>query len=422
MADLRARFESYREARERARLEHAAGLSGELDVLQIDAEFGDVTSGDALPALRADVERASFESERESRQRLVLAFAQAAVAADLRETDAHVAARRRAGAEPDELDELCSERIARRSRRLEQLGFATSRAFAEALRPGVDYAHWRAEAERMVVRLEPALRDADVFPGAESAFEAELPAARLREALDFGLEGLGLALDRVPTLAIDGEPRRGKSPLAFAIAPRVPADVSLVYAPLGGAIGYGALYAAAGSALHAAFTSPVLPLARRALGDPALPAGFGEILRALFREPPLGAELAGVSVEHFAAAARRTRLRELARAASRVRDELALAELPPGAGAPTPSEPGSLLQIGPALSSVDELRSACLGTLAARSLRARFGRDWWKTRGAGELLKELWNTGTTYGPEGLAHELALPPLGGEVLLEAELAL
>jgi len=42
-------------------------------------------------------------------------------------------------------------------------------------------------------------------------------------------------------------------------------------------------------------------------------------------------------------------------------------------------------------------------------------------RRAGELLKELWSTGTTYGLEALARELDLAPLGGEALLEAELA-
>ena len=421
MADLRARFESFREARERARLDHAAGLADAFDPERIEAEYADVTSGDALPALRADAEAAHFAGERAARTRFVLAVAQAALAASLRETDAHMEARRRAGAEPDELDELRSERIALRSTALAKLGFASARAFAEALRPGVDYALWSAGAARALAALEPALRDAGGAPGAEPSFAAELPAPRLRAALDYALEGLGLDLERVPDLDSDGEPRAGKAPLAFAGAPRVPGDVRLVYAPAAGLAAHGALFAAAGSALHAAFTSPALPLERRALGDPALPGGFGEALRALLREARLGAALAGVAEEHFAAVALRARLLELRRTAERVAGELALAELAPGAGAPQLGPAGFLASLGPALSSVDELRAASFGALFAGAQRARFGREWWKARGAGELLKELWNTGSSYGLEALARELGLAPLGAEVLLEAELS-
>jgi len=421
MADLRARFESFREERERARLEHAAGLAGDFEPERIDAEYGDVTSGEALPVLRADAAAASFERDRGERTRFALGVAQAVLASQLAAIDAKIEARRRAGAEPDELDELRSERIALRSRCLERLGFASGRAWAEALRPGVDLDRWGREAAALSGRLERALRDADAAPGAGSSFELELPAARMRAALDFALEGLGLVLVRAPGLRVDAEPREGKRPLAFAGAPRVPGEVWLAFVPRAGAAAHGALFAAAGAALHAAWTSPALPLERRCLGDPALGGGFGELVQALLREPVLGAELARVDAEHFAAAALRGRLHELARVAGRVRDELVLAELPPGAGAPQLGPPGFLAQVGPALSSLDELRAAAFGTGLARALRARHGREYWKVRRAGELLKELWSTGTTYGLEALARELDLAPLGGEALLEAELA-
>jgi len=421
MADLRARFESFREERERARLEHAAGLAADFGVARIDAEYGDVTSGDALPALRADAAAASFERERELRTRFALGVAQAALASQLAETDAHIDSRRRAGAEPEELDELRSERIALRSRCLARLGFPSSRAWAEALRPGVDLARWASEASRISAQLEPALRDAQAAPGAGSSLELELPAARMRAALDFALEGLGVELERAPGLWIDPEPRAEKLPLAFAGAPRLPGDVWLAFVPQPGAAAHGALFAAAGAALHGAYTSPALPLEQRCLGDPALASGFGEVARALLREPALGAELARVDAEHFAAASRRAKLSELARTAGRVRDELALADLAPGEGAGALGPPGLLAQVGPALTSVDELRAAAFGTAFARGLRARHGREYWKVRRAGELLKELWSTGTTYTLEALARELELPPLGAEALLEAELA-
>src|SRR5262249_26003734 len=179
----------------------------------------------------------------------------------------------------------------------------------------------------------------------------------------------------------------------------------------GGLAGVGELCAAAGQGGHAALTSPELPLEKRLVGDPALTGGFGELLRALSVEVALGSELARVTPEHFAAAARRGRLERLRAAAARVPTELALAELEPGAAPGAWDEPGYLASVGPALTSVDALRAAAFGGLAARMLRARFGREYWKTRGAGALLLELWNTGTTYGLEELARELGLGALG-----------
>ena len=406
MADVRARYESWRRARERARLELAAGLTERLDVERVDEEFADVTSGDLA---------ARFDG------RFALALVQAALARDLRAIDERIDARSSAGAEPDEIDELRSERIALRSARLARLGFANARAFAEALRPGIDYAYWAAQAERLLARSGSDLHDAERAPGSESRFEAELPSHRMRAALDFALEGMRLELARVSALHVDAEPRPRKRIGAQAGAPRVPHEVWLSFAPAAGARAYEALFAATGVALHAAFTSSLLPLEKRVLGDPATALGFGELMRGLPAEPTLGAALAGVDAEHFAAARRRRRLGELRSIAARVATELALAELPPGAVAPELGEPGFLASCGPALSSVDELRGACLGALMATAFRVRFGREYWKSRAAGELLKELWNTGTTYAPEELARELSLPALGAEALLEADRA-
>ncbi|HTO07066.1 MAG TPA: hypothetical protein VMR86_08395 [Myxococcota bacterium] len=401
MADLRARYESWREARERLRLERALGAEPDGDAERIDGEFGDVTGG-------AAVERA------EGRFRLGLV--QAALASELRALDARIAARARAEAEPEELDELRAERVAERSRALARLGFARARSFAEALRPGVDYDAWRSESARYLAQSDSLLRDAERGPGSGSSFGSELPGSRLRAALDHALAGMGLDLGRLPGLTIDG-PRPGLAGPAFSIAPRVPGDVWLELTGAGGLGACGELFSAAGQAAQAAITSPELPLEKRVLGDPALAAGFGELWRALASEIPLGAELARVTPEHFAAAARRARIERLQSAAGRVATELWLAELDPGSAPGAWQEPGYLARAGPALTSVDSLRAAAFGMGAARLLRGRFGREYWKTRGAGTLLLELWNTGTTYGLEELARELRLGALGADALLE-----
>ncbi|HTO53887.1 MAG TPA: hypothetical protein VMR50_10915 [Myxococcota bacterium] len=407
MAELRARYESWREARERVRLARGRGLEPDEQPERIDDAYGDVTGGGAL-------------AREEGRFRLGLV--QAALASELRDADARIARRSAAGASADELDELRADRVAERSAALARFGFATARKFAEALRPGVDFDYWRREAERFLANSDSRLRDAERGPGGSATLGAELPSGRLRAALDFALEGMQLELERLPMLEIDGEPRPDKLALSFAVAPRVPDDVWLVQANASGVGAASELFAAAGMALHAAFTSPALALEKRVLGDPGTPLAFGEALRALLCEPALGATLAGLTREHFAGAVRRARLTALRQTASRVATELRLAELDAGAAPGSWDEPGFLGSAGPALSSVDALRAAAFGGLFARGLRDRFGREYWKSRAPGELWKELWNTGTSYGPEELARELSLGPLGSEALLEGDVAL
>src|SRR5215472_9983402 len=116
MADLRARYESWREARERVRLERALGLDPEGDPERIDGEFGDVTGGAGLALAEG---------------RFRLALVQAALSSELRAADARIATRAARQAEPEELDELRAERVAARSAALSRMGFARARTFAE---------------------------------------------------------------------------------------------------------------------------------------------------------------------------------------------------------------------------------------------------------------------------------------------------
>jgi hypothetical protein len=404
MAELRARYESWREARERVRLDRARGLEPDDDPERIDDAYGDVTGAGALA--------------REA-GRFRLGLVQAALARELRDADARIARRGAAGASAEELDELRAERVAQRSAALARLGFENARKFAEALRPGVDFDFWKREAERVLAKSESLLHDVARGAGGNASLAGELPNHRLRPALDFALEGMQLDLERLPALEIDAEPRPGKLASSFSVAPRVPDEVWLVQAVGAGVTAAGELFAATGLALHAAFSSPALPLEKRVLGDPALPLAFGEALRSLFAEPALGGTLAGVTPAHFAGAERRARLVTLQKTAARVATELRLAELDAGSAPGSWDEPGFLAAAGPALSSVDQLRAAAFGALAADQLRERFGREYWKSRGAGELWKELWNTGTTYGPEELARELGLGRLGSDALLSAD---
>ena len=409
----------------RVRLAWLRGESDELDFERADEEHLDLTSGDALPELAREAAGASFDSTRDLHARMIAAVQSAVVARRTRELAA------RARARPDAAG-LREELAARESEVLAELGFANARAFAESLRPGVDYGYWSAQAELLLAATGSSFRDAEaaVRP---LEWEDVLPAARLHATLDLALEGMQAPLARAPGLRIDLS--SGARMLAFASAPRVPGDVVLGAPPRAGIPAVEAAFAAAGEALHASFTSPSLPLERRVLGDPASALAWRLFLPQVLAEPSFAESgPVGTHGEAFGVVLRARRLGAARRAAALVAPELELAGLAPGAdphglealyaeridlalgrGA---DESTFLIECSARLHSVDELRALALAVELARHLRERFGRRWWTLRAAGELLLELWNTGTTYTPEALARELGLGPLGADALARA----
>lgn len=427
MTDLRARYESYREARVRVRLAWLSGESAELDYEKADEEHLDVTSGDALPALRAEAAEASFAETRERHACLIAAVQASVVARGTRELAS------RARARPDAVA-LREELVARESEAWAALGFANARAFAESLRPGVDYGAWSTHADVFLEASRAAHRDAHAALR-PLAWREVLPASRLRPALDFVLAGLHVPLERAASLRVDDAAGPSRREPAFAVAPLVPREVWLAYAPDAGIPALEALFAAAGVALHAAFTSEALTLERRALGDPAAALVWRHFLPALLAEPSFAdAGPAAGRAEEFGAVLRARRLEAARRAAALAGCELALAELAPGADphgleglyaervesalGQAPDESRFLLECSARLHALDELRATAVAAELVRHLRERFGRRFWATRAAGELLLELWNTGTRYSPEALARELGLAQPGAESLARA----
>ncbi len=427
MADLRERFESWREARVRARLAWLLGDVDAPDFERADEEHLDVTSGDALAEVRAEASEASFEDARERQRRMLGALSSAAVARSTRALAA------RAPARPDAV-ELREELVARESESLAALGHANARAFAETLRPGVDYAAWSSAAEQLLeatgAAFQDALRSLRPLDWADA-----LPASRLHAALDFALEGLGVPLARAPGLHVDGTPHPAARALAFAAAPRVPGEIWLVGEARAGIAPLESLFAAAGEALQAAFTSPSLALELRVLGDPATALAWRFLLPQLLADASFAeAGPAGGRADAFGMVLRARRLGAARRTAALVAPELALAELAPGsdphgleslyaervesAVGQAPDESAFLLECSARLGKVDELRALAFASGLAQHLRERFGRRFWSERAAGELLLELWSAGTRYPPEALARELGLAPLGADSLARA----
>lgn len=470
--------------RERARAAFRSGRSAKLELGRAFDEFGDLTSGDPIDALAREHEAARFEEPREAARRLLCGvqarvlearslgleievrararaaqlrvgkreravFAWWADAAQIETAEARLELQRGLDRADGELAPLRAEWRARRAGELGKLGFATPRAWAEALRPGVDLDAWSAAARRLLVETEPAWHDAlrAALAGAPARGAVDLAHALAlpRWARSFGADPWD-ALDSLtdtwrarvrdlPGFELDSAFREGSQPGSFLCAPRVPGELLLAFPGRAGLRDLSIAFALGGRALAQGFASESLPVEQRLLGDRSLGLAWGQLLAdricdaAWLASGPLAAR-----ADEFAADARVLALAPLRSAAARIQSELELASLPADADARTLGD-AHAARMRDALgcdwgsdallrdcraepTAVDELRAACFAAQLAEQLRERHGRAFWRARACGELLKELWHTGTGYTPESLAAQLGLGSLSVDLLCDA----
>jgi hypothetical protein len=256
------------------------------------------------------------------------------------------------------------------------------------------------------------------------ALDGRFPAARLIPALRETLSGLGIDLDSQPNVHLDVESRPTKSPRAFCSIPRVPEEVHLVIAPVGGRDDYEALFHEAGHAEHYAHVDSDLPFEFRHLGDNAVTESFAFLFQHLTEDGEwLRALLATEDPEAIAAQARAARLVLLRRYAVKIAYELELHG--DGELASMPARYSELLGAGVRvrwpqaewLADVDEgfyivcyLRAWSLETRWRAALRERFGERWFEAPGAGRWLRGIWSEGQRLS----AEELLASTVGGEL--------
>ena len=441
---LRPRYDDYCEAREGSRFRAHAGLAHE-PLHQLADRFDDLTSGEPLEALRAAAAEESFASKREGFTRLAHCL-EGAVLEARRFALAHGWARTRGGEREERVAEACAELAELRAK----LGYQNARARFRALFPALDPDRFEGVADRLLDAtearhrdlLEPALERAGTpLAGAAAADVAALlarsacdeffPAGQRVDYLAFTLQGMEIR--DLAGVEVDDEAREGRTSDARSFALRVPGSVLLSLGPAGGVAACRDAFVASGRALGPAFSSAELPVERRREGDPALGLGFGLLLGDLVSDPTwLAASPASQRDEQIAREGELQRLVMLRRTAGQLRYELLLSELPPGEDPARLTERGAeelgralgvavsgegLLEgSDPELTALHELRALCFAAQLREFLRQEFGRAFWKERRCGELLKELWNTGTSYDADSLAAELGFGPLDVEHLL------
>ncbi len=302
---------------------------------------------------------------------------------------------------------------------------ATERAYVEALEPAL--------ADRAGVRPADATRADALHTFRLADFAAAFPGPRMPAVYRSALAGLGIRTGAQENVRLDLAERATKSPRPFCSPIRVPEEVVLALRPTGGYQDYRALMHEAGHAQHFGFTSPETRVAFARAGDPALSEAYAFLFQNLLLEPEfLGEHFGAGGVRALLAVVRLERAYLVRRKAGKLLYEEALHASGSLAGARARfaealleatrvrvPEAEYLADVDDGLYVASYLRAFALEVQLRDHLKTRFGRRWWQSRPAGDLLKELWSTGTEYTADDLAAELGLGAISFDPL-EADL--
>ena len=111
------------------------------------------------------------------------------------------------------------------------------------------------------------------------------PGVRLTDSFAETMSGLGIDISAQPGVTFDVESRPDKAPRAFCAPVRVPGEVYLVIAPVGGWDDYVTLFHEGGHTEHFAHVDAGLPVEYRFMGDNAVTECFAFVFQHLVEDP-----------------------------------------------------------------------------------------------------------------------------------------
>ena len=246
------------------------------------------------------------------------------------------------------------------------------------------------------------------------------PGGKMVPALKATLSDLGIDLDRQANVHLDIEQRPKKSPRAFCAPIEIPDKVMLVIQPIGGADDWRAFFHEAGHTEHYANTSPGLTMEEKRLGDVAVTEGWAMLLQYLTDEPAwLSRKLDFPRPDEYAAEGMMWLLFFVRRYSAKLLYELEFfgdgdvlgmpkryVELLGNATKIEPSPANYLADIDSGFYVYSYLRSWALETQLRDNFRERFGTEWFASREAGSLLRELWAEGQKPTADELLKEVS----------------
>jgi hypothetical protein len=340
---------------------------------------------------------------------------------------------------------LLESLMARRAEAVDELGYGNAVVSAEVL-TGVDLRALGRGAEAFLRDTEPALRDllkwylprlAGVEPddatfgdGARlrraEPYDQFFTESALHPALAVTIEASGLDPRAGGKLEIRPAPHGSAGPGASVHFLR-PGTLAVVALRSGSGLpAHRSFLRALGAAMHAAYSSPDLPLEFLRLGDLALPLGFGDLFSGLLSESAMMSRHYRISSADMRDYLRLAALLDLLRvrqAAGQLCFELATADEPDAdergelyartlgeatglkhdpRAAPRSRRPGFQVAL--------TIRAAQLGAVVAEHLRERCDEDWYRNPGAGAILRGLFESGRTFSAGETAVQLTSDPL------------
>jgi hypothetical protein len=262
-----------------------------------------------------------------------------------------------------------------------------------------------------------------------SELDVGFPAEGLVSSFAQTVAGLGIELDAQANVHLDTEARPTKSPRAFCSPLKVPDEIYLVIAPVGGREDYAALFHEGGHTEHYAHVSAALPFEFRYLGDNAVTESFAFLLDRLTENEVWLQDMLGTDPEQVVSHSRAVELIMLRRYCAKLVYERELhgpdakldamperyAELLSGATRVVWPRENWVSDVDPGFYVACYLRAWALEAIWRRSLRDRFGERWFERREAGDWLRELWAQGQRLSAEelladALSEELEFGPL------------
>jgi hypothetical protein len=361
------------------RYRYEVGLTSELNRRNLLREQSDLFTINSLAELRHayDGINGAFQTEKAAAKRLIN-FAQWGAITLAEDTLTSDMSREPPEEIKDRIFKLRDD-IAR------QLGFST---FLELKSDeyGVDHHALEVHSREFLERTE-MMRSTDV--GILRPIDRMVDLGHTYQTL---FAGLGFNTAQQTNVEIDLEPASRKRRRVFCAALKVPDEIKLVLNPQEDWSDVELLLGVAGRVQQFAWTSRNLPPELRLYGDRSIEYGWAFVFSSLFSTREWLEETYGFAEN--SAITRVAAVNELTNARQ--------------------DAEGSMREDS-RYRSAERMRGRAFSTQMIEHLRSRFGSAWWRSRKAGDMLIDLWNTGYRYTADELASMIGLGELSFEWL-------
>ena len=347
-------------------------------------------------------------------------------------------------------NDLRAERLVKHHEAARSLGYSSYVELFEQLRR-IDYAEVARQASSLLSRTEQVYlaRLAGVLKRelgvtveqAERSdamcllhltrFDNRFPPKSMLDIYRETMAGLGINVESQKNITVDSEPRPRKNPRAFCMPISVPDDVRLVIRPAGGQSDYQALLHESGHAQHYGWSSEQLPAEFKYTGDYALTETYAFLFNHLISDGEWLAALLGFTDNaEFVRSVMLARLVSVRRYVAKLNYEIQLhadehlarsaslyAELQTASTCFKAQPAEFLFDLDDFFYAASYLRAWAFEVSLREHLKTRFGRRWWASSRAGDLLRQLWETGDSYTADEMAAQVGLGPISFEPLID-----